>query len=779
MQTREFFAHTRGADPAGWERLESHAERVAATCAGFADAFGAKDLGEWAGRWHDIGKLSPEFQQMLRDTARGRPKRRVNHSTAGAQHALNALGREHRIAAQALAYVIAGHHAGLADAGTRNSHDRSCLLRRLEEAPAGMADALVAAAAWPKPAGCAVPRWLTETSIREPLRFSMLTRMLFSCLVDADRLEAAAFDAGCSAAELAPAPVTMAELRACLDTELQRVASRRAPSAVQRVRAELLAACQSAAARPPGFFSLTAPTGSGKTLSSMAFALSHAESHGLRRVVYALPYTSIIEQNAAIFRRVFAPLGDEVVLEHHSARAEREPLTDDEAPNAPDRRLVAATENWDAPVIVTTNVRLLESLFASDTNRCRRLHRLVRSVVILDECQSLPTDLLRPTLLALRELVERYGCTVAFCTATMPAIIQRPGFDIGLPPESVREIVPDPQGMSRSLRRVRVTTAPTLTDDQLIDRLAYTHQALLIVNTRPHAAALFALAKARGVEALHLSASMCVAHRRERIAEVRRRLDAGSSCLLISTQVVEAGVDLDFPVVFRAMAGLDSIIQAAGRCNREGRLLLGEVIVFETEVKPPSGIQDAVGVASQVLAFDGTEPTPDPLDLDTMTRYFQLLYWSRGGPAPQWDGPLGDDGHRKHGGITGLLSHTPAGPRGFAPEFRTADGLYRLIDNDNRSVIVPFGDAGGRLIDEARDDRVRTSAELRTLWRRASGYAVGISPSAYDTLLKLGAVLETDSMLSVLNREYTGKIWYDVDTGLRIDTVSLGEASLA
>ncbi|MBL8765301.1 MAG: CRISPR-associated helicase Cas3' [Phycisphaerae bacterium] len=732
MQPKDFFAHTRGANPRDWERLESHAECVAATCAGFAEAFGAKDLGEWAGRWHDIGKLSPEFQQMLRDSAAGRSKQRVDHSTAGARHALNVLGREHPIAAQSLVYVIAGHHAGLADAGTANSEDSSCLSHRLTQNPAGMAAALRAAEAWPKPASCAIPSWLDRASIREPFRFSMLTRMLFSCLIDADRLEAAAFDAGCSAAELAQTTVAMADLRACLDAALQRCAPSGVASTVQRVRAELLTACRSAAALPPGFFSLTAPTGSGKTLSSMAFALSHAETHGLRRVVYALPYTSIIEQNAAIFRRVFAPVGDDVVLEHHSAVAERGTSTQEHDADPQRRKRVAATENWDAPLIVTTNVRLLESLFASDANRCRRLHRLVRSVIILDECQSLPAELLRPTLLALQELVERYGCTIVFCTATMPAITRREGFDIGLPPESVREIVPDPAGMSRALRRVRVTKAPTLTNDELVDRLAAVPQALLIVNTRPHAAALLALAQSRGIDALHLSASMCVAHRRERIEEVRRWLKAGSPCRLICTQVVEAGVDLDFPLVLRAMAGLDSIIQAAGRCNREGHLSTGEVIVFDTEVKPPSSIRDALGVASQVLASDDHDPTPDPLDLDTMTRYFQLLCWSRGGPTPQWDGPIGSDGRRELGGITGLLSHTPEGPRGLAPEFRTADRLYRLIDNDNPSVVVPFGDEGDRLIAEAIDNREWSISDLRRLWRRASAYTVGIFPDAYN-----------------------------------------------
>jgi len=430
-------------------------------------------------------------------------------------------------------------------------------------------------------------------------------------------------------------------LRSALDAHIDRLtASKREQSGVVNTqRAALLAACRDAAALPPGLFSLTAPTGSGKTLSSMAFALRHAEKHGLRRVIYALPFTSVTEQNAEVFRAAFAASGDRAVLEHHSAYR---PSSQDEGhPTEVWRRL--AVENWDAPVVVTTNVQLLESLFSANPSDCRKLHRIAKSVIVLDEAQSLPVKLLKPTLAALDELARSYGTTVVLCSATMPAVTAREGFEIGL--RGVREIVPEPEAMSRAMRRADVERVGTLADEELAERIAAEPGVLTIVNTRGHAARLYELVRTRATCVLHLSALMCPAHRSIRVAQIKRLLADGKECRVVSTQVVEAGVDIDFPVVFRAMAGLDSIVQAAGRCNREGGLARGRVVVFDTDEKPPPDIGRAAGDTAQVLM-----PGVDALDLGIIERYFSLHYWTR---SAEWDGGFGSDGRSIC--LTGML----------------------------------------------------------------------------------------------------------------------------
>jgi len=632
---------------------------------------------------------------------------------------------------------------------------------------------------------------LTKEDITHPLQFSLFTRMLFSCLIDADRLESAAFKYGVDAATLIAPTVSLSALRESLDEHPSHIiAESRFPAAgllrecldehlsrfppeptliVNQVRAELLVACRSAAAQPPGLFSLTAPTGSGKTLSSMAFALAHAERHGLRRVIYALPFTSVTEQVADVFRRVFGGLGRYIVLEHHSAAAQPKgdsSTTRDGEPETPDendrsRRLFI--ENWDAPIVVTTSVQLLDSLFAANASSCRKLHRLAKSVIVLDEAQALNVDLLRPTLAAFKELTANYGTSIVLCTATMPAITHRTEFCIGL--KNVREIVPDPPAMARALRRTEVRRVGKLDDAELVRRIVSAPQVLTIVNTRPHAAALFKSVREQAEGVLHLSAQMCPAHRSQCVDKIKSMLHPlGQPCRVISTQVVEAGIDIDFPIVYRAMAGLDSIAQAAGRCNREGGLPIGEVYVFDTDVKPPSGLLQAVDAARQVLAVYPGERDPDPLDLDLMRRYFELLYWSKGGPSPTWDGPVGPDGHRRDGGITGLL-------KGFLPQFRKAAALYNVISEESHSVVVPFGSEGTELCQKLLEAHTLAYGPARDLLRSAQRYTVSLKLDAFDKLKGSGALLESDFGPWVLKL----KNFYDLDTGLRIDTLALIE----
>jgi len=761
-----------------WEPLIDHLQRVATGrddflgAAGFAAKFDSRDWGNLAAMWHDIGKYAPQFQSYLRNTAAGGPRERVDHSTAGALLAWNARGI-HPLAA-AVAFAVAGHHAGLPDLGNLADDDQSgTLLARLRRLRPETTDAIKMAPAdllgLPIPTP---PAWMRTTAdqTQQSLRDSLFIRMLFSCLVDADRLATAAYANQC-APQFVPSPISIADLANALDQAITTLSHRRpgGPTPVDAVRATLLADCRDAAAYPPGLFSLVAPTGAGKTLSSMAFALRHAQTHGLERIIYALPFTSVTEQNAAVFRNAFASLGrDDIVIEHHSAFESRasDSAQESRSADARERQRLAATENWDAPVIVTTNVQLLESLFAAAATPCRKLHRIARSVVILDEAQSLPVDLLKPTLAALQELAAHYSTSVVLCSATMPAVFKRPGFDIGLPPGLVRPIVKEERAMSVALRRARVSHLATLSDAALVDRLATHDRVLAIVNTRKHAAQVFRLLQDRYPDALHLSASMCPAHRSDRVAEIKRRLaDPASPCRVVSTQVVEAGVDIDFPIVYRAMAGLDSIVQSAGRCNREGKLPIGDVFTFDPDPieyskrSIPPSIRQAIQAANEVLCRDDAEttaadaPPSDPLDLATIEHYFRQLYWTKGGPEPKWDGWPGSDGRRS--GITEMLGQL---------KLRSAADAYSIIDDGaTTSIVVPYTAEGTELCQTLLESHSSVGFVPKALVRASQRYTVSIRPYVLERLLQRNACIQLEGGPWVL----VGKPgMYDLDIGL-------------
>ena len=788
------YAHTLPGRPeCDWEPLRKHLDEVATLAEEHASAFGVVGLGRLAGRWHDLGKYAPEFQRYLRESyAAGRRTGMVDHSTAGAKHAASAVNDPmHRLA---LAFAIAGHHAGLADAS--GSEDAS-LKRRLTSPPpeskAAIEAARVAAADLLAPIQASVPRMIMDRckpSSGAGLAQATLIRMLFSCLIDADRLATQRFTEPDTAAERSRPRPKVADLVASLDEHIdaKAAAKRGDPSPADVHRAALLAACREKAALPPGIFSLTAPTGSGKTLSSMAFALRHAAAYGMRRVIYALPFTTVTEQNAEEYRRAFAGHGD-AVLEHHSAYdSERFRETGGQTPRAADadagsfdpreRRRRMAAENWDAPVVVTTNVQLFESLFSAHPSDCRKLHRIARSVIVLDEAQTLPPNLLKPTLAILDELAASYGCSVVLCSATMPAVTHREGFQIGL--RGVREIVPDPAAMADAMRRVQVeiprdpadiehNKVVSLTDDEIIDRLAAEPRCLLIVNTRKHARRLYELASFRlsaNSGLYHLSALMCPAHRSERVAEIKARLVSREPCRVISTQVVEAGVDIDFPVVLRAMAGLDSIVQAAGRCNREGRLtsddgrpVLGRVIVFETDETPPREIAAASGNTREVLTMGA-----DPLDLSTIEHYFRQRYWSKSGGKPcQLD--IGTAGPEMSSGITELLGVKPGANSGMPRLlFRSAAERYRLIDDYSVRVVVPWGEDGAKLCKELLAPRGSAAEALR----KAQRYSVNVPPWSLEPLIESGVCVTTELGVTVLLPEHRGT-HYSVDLGLLLD----------
>jgi len=742
-----------------WEPLIDHLRRVAegdgnglVGATGFGAPFGGQQWAQLLGWWHDVGKYSDAFQRYLSASGGGtneahtaEVKGRVDHSTAGAQHAarLGPLGR-------LLAYCIAGHHAGLPD----NEAGAAALSMRLKKQiePYGDApDELLAKPLPPPPA-----LHLDGDRRRGAFAVGFFTRMVFSCLVDADFLATEHFMNPERASKRSRARTTPADLLSRLDAHLEEKQRSSPDTPVNHNRQQVLLACREKARLASGLFSLNVPTGGGKTLSSLAFALTHAHKHGLGRVVYAIPFTSIIEQTADVFRDALGDVGGEV-LEHHS---NLEP----EDPNRQSERSRLAAENFDAPLVVTTNVQLFESLFSSRTSRCRKLHRLAKSVIVLDEAQTLPPDLLAPTLAALNELVRNYGATVVLCTATQPAIEKREGFPIGL--EGVTQIVDDPHALHDSLRRTRVELVGRLTDEQVAEGLSIEKQVLCVVNSRRHAADLIKLLD--DPDTLHLSASMCAEHRAAVLRLIRWKLRRALPCRLISTQVIEAGVDVDFPSVYRAAAGLDSVAQAAGRCNREGlledvagQLRLGRVVVFEYDEqlhRAPPLVRRAAGHFREVAP----DYAHDLLSREAVEAYFRLHYWQQGGDdGSGWDkGSQGRSIMRCFGGEDGDLLHH---------QFCEAGEAYRLIDDAQAQILVPYGRRGRSLIEQLASMPDQPNPKrLRGFDRAAQRYTVGIWERALRQLLENQVLLERHGRYYLANERA-----YDRKLGLTSHAVGL------
>jgi CRISPR-associated endonuclease/helicase Cas3 len=605
-----FLAHVRRNEDGSFEihHLEEHLRTVGDLAGEFASTFGHSDWGQLAGLWHDLGKYSSAFQSYI---AHGSGldleahiecgKGRVNHSSAGALHAVEKLGGKGRL----LAYLIAGHHAGLPDWHS-DEHALSSLSQRLEDKKHFQAISSVT-----------VPTHVLHPAITpatKPLGgeagLALWLRMLFSCLVDGDFLDTEKFMDG-GEAQSRGTFSSIEELLGKFDERMAKLTAEAKPTPVNRIRAQVLRQCRERASDTPGLFSLTVPTGGGKTLSSMAFALTHAVCHKKRRIIYAIPYTSIIEQTAEIFRAIF---GDNVV-EHHSN-------LDSEKETAKSR---LATENWDASIIVTTNVQFFESLFAARTSSCRKLHNIVNSVVVLDEAQLLNPEFLQPIMDTMNLLTRHYGVTFVLSTATQPALNTREGFDWtfrGL--EGVREIMIDPDALYRDLKRVTVEMPLDFHVRREWHEIAaeiIPHESLLtVVNTRRDCRELHRLMPEGTI---HLSAAMCGEHRSQVIAGIRERLEKKVPTRVVSTQLVEAGVDIDFPVVYRALSGLDSIAQAAGRCNREGALDLGKVVVF---VPPKSSPPGTLRRAEQTTVSLLSGSKSDPMARKLFTCYFEHFY---------------------------------------------------------------------------------------------------------------------------------------------------------
>jgi len=715
-------AHVRQTESGEWltHDLYDHLKGTARRAGEFATVFGASDWAECAGWWHDLGKHKKDFQSYIRsasgfdaDAHLENIPGKVDHSAAGAIHACE----RHKGIGQILAYLIAGHHSGLSDwykaeAKGRGLCERLAEVQHLVETkeanpPLDLLD-------------MPLPRTVPPSAAEQA---HLWLRMLFSCLVDADFLDTEQF----MTPENTNQRGSELELRE-LSERLNRSMAKRDQnlreggvwdSPVNQVRRSVLQNCLEAADQQSGFFTLTVPTGGGKTLSSIAFALQHALKLGKRRIIVAIPYTSIIEQTCDVLRKEF---GDDVVLEHHSNL--------DPDRETPRSRL--ATENWDAPIVVTTNVQLLESLFASRTSACRKLHNIANSVIILDEAQMLPPELLMPTLSILKGLVDHFGCSIVLCTATQPALTGEIGSGqakfTGLTGAS--EIVDDTVSLSQQLKRVEIQIrgSDKVEWPLLATELASLNQVLCVVNRRQDCRELFEHVRANcQVSPMHLSALMCGEHRSQVVARIKQDLTSGNPIRVISTQLVEAGVDIDFPVVYRAMAGLDSIAQAAGRCNREGKLnamgKLGQVIVFNPPKASPRGLLlKGEQVCAELLRTMGNACCE--LSPDAFTAYFQRFF-----------GSVNDHGRKDFE----RLLVTDAGACQF--QFASASKWYRLIDDsDSRGIIVWY--EGSRFSSQSILDELRKLGPSRQRMRRLQRCSVNVPTRIFLSLKQQGAISE-------------------------------------
>jgi CRISPR-associated endonuclease/helicase Cas3 len=699
------YAHSRPfPEKEGWQELRKHLDEVAALSAEFAPE-ALKSQAHAAGLWHDAGKYQVAFQRYIgvapeASNETNPAANSVPHSAAGAALALERFGQDD-LNGLALALVIEAHHGALKP------------LRSIAAVVEQRGKMLLSDA---RKGGLPPALEAIEIGAIPPSHFfAMAIRMLFSALVDADLLNTEAWDRGESRI---PRGEEISVLADRLETACREHCSNAPPSAVNEMRREVYEACVAQATEPPGCFTLTAPTGGGKTLSGLAFALRHAASHNMRRVIVVAPYTSILEQTAHVYRDI---LGGTNVVEHHSNLASAQD-TD---------RNRQACENWDAPVIVTTSVQFFESLYAAHKSQCRKLHRVARSVVLLDEVQTFPVGLLQPIHLALKLLVEQFGVTVVHSTATQPLLAA----DKSVLPKSVqqplRQVVPD---FARhfevvrdrfTLHRVGDLQVP-LSLEEVVESLREHPTVLAIVHKRKEAQQL---AEILGPECLHLSATMCAEHRTAVLNDVRTRLKVGIPCRVIATQLVEAGVDIDFPVVFRALAGLETLAQAAGRCNREMKgKEPGRFYVFRAPSQPPAGsLRLGMNIALDSYFQDGDADLNDP---HLFPKYARQV----------------------------LKLQDIDGERVMEPEnefdFPCVAERFRMIDDAGVPVVAPYGEATAHVA------RLRREGPSRDGFRRLQRFTVPMRPQELDRLYALGflePVFKGDSVTSQEDRR--GVLW--------------------
>lgn len=733
----DLIAHVRKNEDETWDqphKLIDHITETARLAEEFAAIFNSNEWGKAAGLAHDVGKGRPVWQKYLQlksgyydeDAHLEGKAGKIPHAIYGAAWAERLFGKG---MGRLLSYCIAGHHAGLPDWSSSEGAGQASLQyqiskvndNELDEIEPGIIDCMRLAQPsnlpWQFDRGLDVALWI---------------RMLYSSLVDADFLDTEAYMDNSKILDRG-GYCSIAELLDRFNLYIKQLDEKSDDTKVNKIRREIRSKCIQMAKNERGIFSLSVPTGGGKTLSSLAFALEHAKLHQLKRIIYVIPYTSIIEQNADVFREA---IGADQVVEHHSSLDE-----DDVTPKA---RLAA--ENWDAPVIVTTSVQFFESLFAAKSSRCRKLHNIAGSVVILDEAQLVPVEFLEPILETMQLLVDYYNVSFVISTATQPAFNERTDKGQkfkGL--KNVKEIMGDEQEVKllyESLIRNRIEFPDDFQAvtswEEISEDLNQYEKVLCIVSDRKSCRELYKLMPSG---TYHLSALMCGQHRSDVIAEIKQKLKDKESVRVISTQLVEAGVDLDFPVVYRALAGLDSIAQAAGRCNREGKMLEGgDVIVFTPPKKAPMGIlRKAAETTCNIILADSNDPT----SYESFKKYFEELYWKANSLDTY--------------GICALLKPDSTECGIF---FRTAAKKFKIIDDTKFKTIFVRYREGDRLV-----DLLKTKGPDRWLMRKLQRYSVNIYNNEFYELKKRGVIEEVYPQIYAL----TTKSAYSEGIGLLVD----------
>lgn len=684
--------------------LSDHARSTGMLARRFASEFGAGDLGFALGLFHDAGKARECWQRRLLEVEGSDEAVKLPHKDFGARWLVDAAGLA--------ALAILGHHGGLTsrrdfereirENGPLDEEVKQAFLAEVPEAEAVLRGA----------SGGLVP----EAWRRAPLTAELGIRLVFSALVDADHLDTAAHFDGLDA----PAVREDADMNALLARfERQRLEmlNERGGSPIDAVRERVYRSAVEHAGGTTRVYRMPAPTGVGKTLSSAGFALHHAARWGKRRVIVAMPFITVTEQNAKVYRSL---LGAENVLEHHSAVT----LPDS---GVQGRRWRSATENWDSPFVVTTTVQLFDSLFGRKPSQMRKLHRLANSVVILDEVQALPLRVLVPILDALRVLSEQFGTTVLLTSATQPSFEHLQVWnDLEVP-----SIVEDPVALFQQMRRVSyewwVDSQPSL--DEVADTAGKHEQVLMVVNTIRDARKVYRRWASESPEdTWHLSTRMCAAHRRAVLDEVRKRLSYGLPVRLVSTQLIEAGVDVDFPTVYRALAPAESLQQAAGRANREGQLPgLGKVVIFDAhDMSAPAGYR--IGTSATRTHFGpGRDGAIDPDDLPTLSAYYRTLF--------QWSNT--DEGERAvviqrnreqfdfEAVADGPLCQRQDGS-GFVRDRALA---FRMLDDDTFSVVATgYSEQAAALLEQLREDPKHAGRCIRDL----QPYLVSLPRRVFD-----------------------------------------------
>ncbi|MBI4916527.1 MAG: CRISPR-associated helicase Cas3' [Acidobacteria bacterium] len=831
MSTAKPIAHVRELDQTV-QSLDAHLLAVAGLaranasklCSGGSARQGIEAAGELLGLVHDLGKYSSEFQNYIRsaaglldqdtdEDARAAGLRgTIDHSTAGAQliwRELSGVSGMGGLAGQILALCVASHHSGLIDCLTpqgqnefgrrigkssdRTFHDEviaSCDAEVMRRVMAILhSRELVEAIRTTLEAICNSSSAKGNRLIQQQ-QIGLLVRFLFSCVVDADRADTASFERGHLVARKGvPNPPEWAPLAERLEAHIADLTPK---SPIDAVRKEISRHCLEAAHREKGLHTLTVPTGGGKTLASLRFALHHAAQHGMHRVIYAIPYTSIIDQNAEVARQILDPEGmrasrGRVVLEHHSN------LTP-ETQSWHDKR---RCESWDAPVVFTTNVQVLEALFGAGTRGARRMHQLARAVIIFDEIQTLPVRCVHLFNNAISFLVEQCGSTVLLCTATQPLL---QGVDHRNGAMQVRpgcEIMPNVAELFARLRRVDVVSpskAGGWANEEIaelaVDECKQAESCLVVVNTKAMAADVFGKVRERTqIPVAHLSTNMCPAHRKRVLRIIRHRLLHRKPILCVSTQLIEAGVDVDFGSVVRCTAGLDSIAQAAGRCNRHGERGVGKVHVVKAREERLSSLVDlrlGQEKAERVLADFKDDPgryDNDLLGPAAMSWYFENYFFAR---ATEMAYPVSAAEVGRDDTLLNMLSantlathdycqrHPGASPPHLRQAFATAAKAFEVIDAPTRGVVVPYGREGRRLVAElcgAVDPERQFS-----LLRSAQQFTVGVFPGMLQRLGQAGAVhpIQTGSDIFFLDPCY-----YSPEFGLTNEPVGRMEVLLS